>query len=94
MRKTNYNQLVARKSPISQDDVSQKPFMPNKAVKEKWISTGEMLGKFKISASTLARLRKKKSIPYYKLGGTVLYPYHLIKTLMLTGALNIVKREP
>ncbi|MEC4048618.1 helix-turn-helix domain-containing protein [Flavobacterium sp. SUN046] len=50
---------------------------------EEWYDDQDILRMFKISPSTLYRLRKKNEIPFSKVGGKYIYPKTLIHKILL-----------
>jgi hypothetical protein len=50
---------------------------------EEWLDSADMKQQFHLSDSTLARLRKNKTIPFDKLGGRYIYPKRLINQIFL-----------
>ncbi|APY12505.1 hypothetical protein BWZ22_15330 [Seonamhaeicola sp. S2-3] len=60
----------------------------NIAKDEEWLTTEDVMKHLNLSKSSVYRLRVKKLIPAYKLGGTVVYPKSLINKMLLNKALK------
>jgi len=54
---------------------------------EEWLNIQDMMDFFKISRSTLDRLVKAHKVPCYKLGGSRMFPKHLISNMMVSQSL-------
>ena len=52
-------------------------------IQEEWLDDQAMLKMFKISASTLYRLRKNGQIPFVKIGAKYIYPKTLINKFLM-----------
>lgn len=60
----------------------------NIAKDEEWLTTEDVMQHLNLSKSSVYRLRVKKLIPAYKLGGTIVYPKSLINKMLLNNALK------
>jgi len=60
------------------------------ANEEEWYTTADMMYHFKLSRSSIYRLRMKNIIPALKLGGTVVYPKALVNKILMNMALQNV----
>jgi len=66
----------------------------NKLLKnEVWLTSEEAMVHLNISKSTLYRMRKKKNIPSFKLGGIPMYPKYLLNRIFLNKSLNNLKKS-
>ncbi|WP_165780108.1 helix-turn-helix domain-containing protein [Hanstruepera neustonica] len=58
---------------------------------EAWYTTGDIMQLFKISRSSVYRLRMSKQLPSCQLGGTIVFPKSLINKVLLDKALSQAK---
>ena len=50
---------------------------------EEWLTTADVMSLFKISRTTIYRLKAANKLPAYKLGGTLVFPKSLINKILL-----------
>jgi predicted DNA-binding transcriptional regulator AlpA len=55
---------------------------------EEWLTTEDVMKHLNLSKSSVYRLRVKKQIPAFKLGGIIVYPKSLINKILLNNALK------
>lgn len=55
---------------------------------EEWLTTEGVMKHLNMSKSSVYRLREKKLIPAFKLGGIIMYPKSLINKILLNGSLK------
>lgn len=60
---------------------------------EVWLTNEQITTHLNVSLSTIYRLRKKHSIPNFKLGGSPVYPKHLLNKLFLKKAMGNVDEK-
>ena len=59
---------------------------PGMISNEEWYTTHDVMKLFNISRSSVYRLRVRKQLPAFKLGGTIVFPKTLINQLLLVKA--------
>lgn len=94
MSQTAKSNLVAPTGAVSQAKVSQNQSNSITNDLEVWYTTAQMMDYFKVDERTIKRLREKRCIPYYKMGGMVMHPIKLTNELMRTKALNDFWNKP
>ena len=85
MKKKNPTKREAKKMRLE--------FDPRLLENEVWLTNQQITTHLNISRSTLYRLRKKHNIPSFKLGGTPIYPKHLLNKLFLRKAMGNVDEK-
>lgn len=57
---------------------------------EVWITTEQAMQHLKVSRSTMYRLRKQYNIPNLKIGGSPMFPKHLLNKVLITRSIKNV----
>lgn len=63
------------------------------AKEEEWYTTEDMMYHFKLSRSSIYRLRVRNKIPALKLGGTIVYPKSLVNKILMHKAMSNLNDE-
>lgn len=76
------------KSAVPQSKLTTQIIDAQMTQNEEWLTTADIMRHFKLSRSSLYRLRNKNQIPAFKLGGTMMFPKNFINKLMLLKSVN------